>query len=204
MVAEGLGDIYFVQTSLQYDPEKLEFIGAELTGLSESWHLIVPELDESEANISGNFNMGAFSIEPLSESGAVFELKFVMLDRESDTELNMYGYRVNEYSSYSARVMITPQTIPDEYSLEQNYPNPFNPETTIRFALKEGGHVKLEIYNIMGRKVCTLVDNYLEPGVHEVLFNGFDRFGGELASGLYFYRLDCNDFHAVKKMVLLK
>jgi len=204
MVTEEPGDVYFVQVSLEYNPEQLEFMDAALTGLTQDWILVVPEIDESSSNKPGDFNMGIFNIEPLTKSGPVFELRFKMLDTESDIELTMNDYRVSDYTSYSAGIVITPVIIPDDYSLEQNYPNPFNPETTIRFAIKEQGHVTLTVYNIMGRRVCTLVDENKAPGNYSVVFKSVDDSGGELASGIYFYHINCNDFNSVKKMVLVK
>ena len=204
MVTENQGDVYFVQISLEYNPERLEFLDAALTGLTQGWILVVPEIDESNRNKPGDFNMGIFNIEPLTKSGPVFELRFKMLDTESDIELTMSDYRVSDYTSYSSGIVITPVVIPDDYALEQNYPNPFNPETTIRFAIKEQGHVTLTVYNIMGRRVCTLVDENKTPGNYSVVFKSVDDSGGELASGIYFYHINCNDFDSVKKMVLVK
>lgn len=89
---------------------------------------------------------------------------------------------------------------PNEFTLLQNYPNPFNPSTKISFNLKESGKVDLEIYNVLGQKVATLIDQEMIRGYHEVTFNG-----SSLASGIYVYRLAVDDkFSAVKKMMLLK
>lgn len=88
----------------------------------------------------------------------------------------------------------------DDYSLAQNYPNPFNPTTRIKFYLKQGGKVKLAVYNIIGQKVAELVNQELPSGFHEVEFNG-----AGLASGVYIYRLNAgNIFTSVKKMILEK
>ncbi|UCH11157.1 MAG: T9SS type A sorting domain-containing protein, partial [Fidelibacterota bacterium] len=89
--------------------------------------------------------------------------------------------------------------LPTEYALAQNYPNPFNPSTTIKFQLKEAGHVNLVIYDHIGRDVLSLVDQPMSAGYHSVTV-GADR----LASGIYFYRIRANEFAATKKMLLLK
>jgi len=86
-----------------------------------------------------------------------------------------------------------------EVELIGNYPNPFNPVTEISFSLPAASHVKLEIYNIMGQKVATLVDDQLEAGTHIVQWNG-----SEAASGVYLYRLEVGEFVDAKKMILLK
>jgi hypothetical protein len=93
---------------------------------------------------------------------------------------------------------------PTVFSLAQNYPNPFNPKTMIRFALPKDSWVKLEVYNILGQKVKTLVDEKLTAGVKQVEWDGKDSKGLEVASGIYFYRIKADDFSNVKKMVMLK
>ncbi len=89
--------------------------------------------------------------------------------------------------------------IPKDFALKQNYPNPFNPATTIEFDVRKAGQVTLEIYNLMGQKVATLIDEKLNPGIYQAVFDG-----STLASGIYFYTLKADDFSAVKKMTLLK
>jgi hypothetical protein len=95
-------------------------------------------------------------------------------------------------------------TKPTVFSLAQNFPNPFNPKTMIRFALPKDSWVKLEVYNILGQKVKTLVDEKLAAGVKEVEWDGKDGKGLEVASGIYFYKIKADNFSDVKKMVMLK
>jgi hypothetical protein len=89
--------------------------------------------------------------------------------------------------------------IPTAYALDQNYPNPFNPTTTIEFALPQQGKVSLVVYDILGRAVAQLVNKDLSAGYHKVNFNA-----SQLASGVYFYRIEAGDFVSVKKLMLLK
>lgn len=91
------------------------------------------------------------------------------------------------------------ETIPVTYELSQNYPNPFNPTTTIRYQLPKDGMVTLKVYDILGAEVVTLVNEEKVAGKYEVNFNA-----SNLASGVYIYRLNVNDYVSVKKMVLLK
>ncbi len=88
---------------------------------------------------------------------------------------------------------------PQRFKLSHNYPNPFNPVTQISYTLARDGHVKLEVYNLLGQKVATLVDEYQQAGQKSVNWEAKD-----LASGIYFYKLTARDFTATRKMVLTK
>ncbi len=94
--------------------------------------------------------------------------------------------------------------LPKTYSLYQNYPNPFNPSTTISFDLPSRSSVSLAIFNITGRKVATIVERELPAGQHKFEWKGLDHTGHETASGIYFYKLESENFKAVKKMILLR
>ncbi len=97
-----------------------------------------------------------------------------------------------------------PPSQPTEFTLYQNYPNPFNPSTTIKFALKEKADVVLKVYNILGQEVRTLVNVKQSAGYKTVLWDGRDNNGVPVATGVYIYRIQANDFVKNKKMVLLK
>ncbi|MDH4037231.1 MAG: T9SS type A sorting domain-containing protein [Candidatus Krumholzibacteria bacterium] len=85
-----------------------------------------------------------------------------------------------------------------------NVPNPFNPTTSIRFELAAAGRVRLAVYDVSGAEVVTLVDGVRTPGLHSVAWNGTDRRGARVASGVYFYRLESAAISQTRKMVLLK
>ncbi|MFA7421361.1 MAG: T9SS type A sorting domain-containing protein [Melioribacteraceae bacterium] len=89
--------------------------------------------------------------------------------------------------------------IPSTYSLQQNYPNPFNPTTTIKFSIPKAGNVKLTVYDILGKEVSTLVNNFLNAGEYNFQFNA-----SNLASGIYLYRLESTNFVKTNKMLLMK
>jgi hypothetical protein len=94
--------------------------------------------------------------------------------------------------------------LPDEFSLSQNYPNPFNPMTVIEYSLPHACNVRLQIYNILGRRVKTLVNDYQSAGYYSICWDGNSRNGRAAASGVYFYRINAGDFIESKKMLLLK
>ncbi len=92
-----------------------------------------------------------------------------------------------------------PDNLPVRVQLEQNYPNPFNPSTTLRYALSEAGQVQLDVFNIQGQHVVTLVNEIQSPGIHQVVWNAV-----HMASGLYLYRLKAEGKVLTKSMVLVK
>lgn len=94
--------------------------------------------------------------------------------------------------------------LPKKYILQQNYPNPFNPQTTISFSIPENGEIWLDIYNIYGQLVKTLIGGNKEAGSHSVIWNATNNNGNKVSSGIYFYRLKANDFIQTKKLLLLK
>ena len=89
--------------------------------------------------------------------------------------------------------------LPDSYSLEQNYPNPFNQSTMFNVQCSMAGIVQVKVFDITGREVATLVNEYLQPGTYEVTFDAVD-----LTSGVYFYKLTAEDFTDTKRMILIK
>ena len=133
------------------------------------------------------------------------------LKEYSFTDKNLTGgakfaYRLKQidysgYYQYSKELEV--EVIPKQFALYQNYPNPFNPTTNIKFDLPEASKVELNVYNILGEKVATLLNKTLEAGYQQVQFNGRD-----LASGTYIYRIEVSgsgqSFARTKKMLLLK
>lgn len=89
--------------------------------------------------------------------------------------------------------------LPTRFALEQNYPNPFNPSTAIFYAVVKSGQVKLQVFNQLGQRVATLVNEHQVAGIYKIDFNA-----KELPSGLYFYRIETGDFSKTIKMILMK
>ncbi len=97
------------------------------------------------------------------------------------------------------------EEIPREFGLYQNIPNPFNPTTTVGYDVPAGGgRVRIEVFDVSGRLVTTLVDEVLPEGRRSVAWHGVDERGAELPSGVYFYRMDAGDYVETRKMLLLK
>ena len=94
--------------------------------------------------------------------------------------------------------------LPSSFRLAQNYPNPFNPMTVIRYSLSQRSRVSIAIFNILGQEVTTLMDDMQSAGIYETTWDGMDRSGQRVGSGIYFYRITAGDFSETRKMVLLK
>jgi hypothetical protein len=126
-------------------------------------------------------------------------------------DLKKEGLYNGDFDLDAIVVLNGPTAIPQEepnqplsFILEQNYPNPFNPSTTIRFKLDSPSHVKLRIFDTTGQLVQTLYNRFLDTGAHEINWDGRDKMGYEVASGLYFYRLQTARQQQTKKMILIQ
>jgi hypothetical protein len=120
----------------------------------------------------------------------------------SGTETAIYGGCF--FTSEVREVGHSEESRPSAFSLSQNYPNPFNPVTNFEFSLSRSAHVKIDIFNVLGQKVKTLVNEQMNPGVYLLDWNGTDDDDNQVSSGVYFYRMQAGDFSEMKKMVLLK
>lgn len=94
--------------------------------------------------------------------------------------------------------------IPVQFNLSQNFPNPFNPTTTIQYTLSEQTHVSLAVYNLLGQRVRTLINEKKPAGRYRVLWNGLNDSGSMVGTGIYFYRIQAGDYVDIKKMVYMK
>ncbi len=89
--------------------------------------------------------------------------------------------------------------VPEKYALHQNYPNPFNNSTVIQFEVPKASNVKIKLYNVLGKEMETLVNEQYKPGTYKI-----SVWTGDYPSGIYFYRLETNNYSETKKMVLVK
>ncbi|MGH1362178.1 MAG: DUF5123 domain-containing protein [Calditrichia bacterium] len=94
--------------------------------------------------------------------------------------------------------------VPHEFAVSQNYPNPFNPSTTIKFQVPQVSSVSLVVYNILGHRVRTLVNNNFEPGYYNVVWDGRNDSGQAVSSGMYIYRFEAEDYRWTQKMIMMK
>jgi len=101
-------------------------------------------------------------------------------------------------------IMYKKNVMPITINLEQNYPNPFNPNTNIAFSLDNGTDCRLDIHDILGRRVATLLNSYFAPGNYEIEWDGTNSEGYKVASGIYFYTITAGDYSETRKMSLMK
>jgi hypothetical protein len=94
--------------------------------------------------------------------------------------------------------------LPEVFALHNNYPNPFNPITNIRYDIPEVSDVRIDIYNLAGQRVRTLVSKQHQPGRYKIQWNATNEFGSPVASGMYIYKIHAKDFVSVKKLLLMK
>jgi len=153
-------------------------------------------------------NGGEFTIwqEETSETSATFSGEngktYEFFSRASDYVSNTEVRRdeADAQTEVQLNTSLEPSSgIPDQFTLEQNYPNPFNPATTIQYGLPEAGKVSLEVFDMTGRRVATLVDESKSAGWHNVTFDA-----SNLASGMYIYRIQSGAFVNTRKLILVK
>jgi len=94
--------------------------------------------------------------------------------------------------------------LPTAFNLQQNYPNPFNPVTSINYQLASDAHVTLTVYDIMGQKICTVVNEDQSAGFRAVVWDGRDNYNNSVSSGVYFYRLHAGNYIQTRKMILMR
>ena len=147
-----------------------------------------------------------FSDEPLNLKWTVnsklLKTKIFLFEGKRNLEItDLISFETDGLNGITGNENIT--SLPTQYALSQNYPNPFNPSTIINYELPVSGKVTLKIYDMLGKEVATLVNDYMDAGRYLVKFNGLST-GGGLASGMYFYKITAGSFTAVKKMILIK
>ena len=186
-------------------PKKDEYVSFDLELLDAKTGKVIGRLDERKYT-SENIDIGkteqSFKVNTEGLSNREVKLrikintntksKYYLVDKYSDNENTIKKENLKQIS-YQGSLAVK------DYALMQNYPNPFNPSTTINYQLPKDGFVTLIIYDILGREVKTLVNEYKAQGRYEVNFNA-----SNLASGVYIYRIKVNDFSTSKKLLLMK
>ncbi len=167
--------------------------------------LLADQMEISFAWDSGLTRILIYSFEPnvYLEAGRLVTLPGVSGIVEVETA-TFLGRRIMSYAGEPSDVDDPSSNLPNVYALHQNYPNPFNPTTMIDYDLPKSSTVRLDIYNITGQKVRTLVSDQLGAGHQSVEWDGRDGSGRRVSTGIYLYRLTAGEFVQTRKMLLLK
>ncbi|RLC51596.1 MAG: hypothetical protein DRH79_05980 [Candidatus Cloacimonadota bacterium] len=204
---ENFGTItYGVIPEIPPAPENVELVEIiDETLLELSWDMpTINDLDHF--NIYLSIESGAFEL--FNETvGTAFYYPYVINESHAFyiTTVSQQGME-SEPSEIVEWMIVDSENLPTPLvtKLNGNYPNPFNPSTNIAYSIKESGKVTLQVYNIRGQLIKTLIDEVNEPGEHAVTWNGKNIANKSVASGIYFYKLKTDDFQQTKKMIMLK
>ena len=196
---------------IEYDPEEFgNFSIMKSPVLSADGEQVIFLDDYDSKSGRAEINMARLRNRQAKELSVVDELLVISFKtRDVRNGIVSISYDLRGSSNVSLASGVNEQEIrdlilPREFSLSQNYPNPFNPITTINYSIPTQSRVKLQIYNLLGQVVTTLVDADKNPGYYEAIWNGTNQSGKSVSSGLYFYSLRAGQFSDTKKMVILK
>lgn len=138
----------------------------------------------------------------MPDAAVVMDLSISPLNRK--LRAATHGNGVYERDLLSPKVGIDPISTELKYDLSQNYPNPFNPETKINYSIQRAGNVEVIVYDILGKEVARLVNEFKSPGNYSAVWRGVNNSGVPVASGIYFYSIRAGDFYKVRKMTLVR
>jgi hypothetical protein len=208
----GGGNDPLINTAAQIEFEAKHNLVWDWQGKVSAWEPTGRFLPDVDGNIEGDpmfvdVDGGDLRLQEGSaaiDAGMALENVTADIDGVERPQGAAYDIGAYEYIG-SVSVIDIAEAIPQQYELSQNYPNPFNPTTTIAFGLPEQAQVVLEVYNVLGQRVRTLVggDTY-QAGYYQVVWDGRDQFGNSVSSGLYIYRLTAGEFNELRKMVFIK
>ena len=190
--------------TLQYDAVAFELADVLSAGTSLFAEDGRPAL---QAHKAGQVTLADVLADAVNGDRTILELQFTVLDPTVTGVIEIAEAFISDPSGGIRRLGESAaelRALPNTFELTQNYPNPFNPETVIPFALPEASDVRLTIYNVLGQQVAYLVEDRLAAGFHRVTWSGRDEYGRQVASGLYFVRMQASEFNTVRKMMLLK
>ena len=187
------GEVYIISLGLSKTPFKnisiSEFANYEISGLGSGRYIVAAFMD---VNGDSMFNLN----EPVG-----FTEQLLKVYPNSVTE-NVDIYLTKNLST---GIPIETEALnPKEFALQPNYPNPFNPSTTLSYDVPQTSHVTINIYNLLGKKIVTLLDEEVQAGTYQLIWETKNIMGQELSSGVYICRMQSNDFIKSRKMMLIR
>ena len=202
--AQGTGTVE--ATVLILDETGAVVEGATVTG-TFSGDLTGTDTQDTDANGNALLVSDVFSTRPMDQFICVDDVTHPTLTYDPAQNADAGFACTSEAASEryaDGEIQKSIDGVPTEFALHRNYPNPFNPTTTISFELPQASTVQLEVFDMMGRKVATLVDGELAAGIHQAQWNARSDAGAKVASGVYLYRITAGEFTSVQNMLLLK
>ena len=192
----------------------LSYESEAITLESIAWSDFISHFTIEENYETGSIKVAGLGTEPDGEEGVFATVSLFIASSFTDEsfDVTINKYRINESDPVEDVVVtftnsalgIDENTIPTVYALHQNYPNPFNPTTQVKYDLPETGDVQIMIYDLMGRKVRTLINSEQNAGFKTLQWNATNDRNEPVSAGLYLYTIQAGEFRQTKKMVLLK
>jgi len=206
--AELPTDIAGMQFDLSYNSSEIDFGEPYLTSMSDGLILKHRSVDDGRLRVLMYYPPDATDNVIASGNGRVLGIPVYGNEcwYDDPTCVLLESVVLSDPEGCEVPTQKSGNILPTQFELHQNYPNPFNPDTRISYTISgtTSRHVELTVYNILGRKVRTLVNEEKMPGTYEVTFDGTDSSGDRVASGVYFYTLRAGDAQDTKKMLLTK
>jgi hypothetical protein len=190
-----------LQFAFDYDSTQIKFHGIEPGSLVNGMRLDYQDFGNKVIGVVYDLDLSVFG----PGTGELIKLDMEAVGENTDPKsaIRLTDFQLVDKDAQTLKIEIKGE-LPTSFTLQQNYPNPFNSNTVISFELPVSSAIKLSIYNVLGQNVNVLEDGYLEAGNHTVIWNGLDAFGNPVSSGVYFYRLQAQNFNETKRMLLIK
>jgi hypothetical protein len=187
-----------IRAAWDYDGDgAIEGVQSEITGMLTNLAMVLPPVGVDEVVVDTNFTVRQLQ--------TAYNYFLVLEDGSYGVHNTKYAVNLLGYSlSVITGVPWNPEEVPLSYNLEQNYPNPFNPSTKIGFSLPTHEYVRIDVYDILGGRVATLIDEERPAGSYQVTWDGTGDNGTPIASGVYLYKIQAGTYSLTKKMVFLK
>jgi len=211
-IAPDVANVAGVQLELNYDPGAVAFGTPRLTADADNYALHSQDNGNGRLKILLYHPVAPFKNNELMHAGSADLVEIPIraigdLTSGDKTKIRLSDALMSTSVAGAIKIEGIDPPLPTTFTLSQNYPNPFNPTTTIEFNLGFGGgdqRVTLDVYNVLGQNVITLVDDMLPAGEHQIHWDATDRTGSRVATGIYLYRLRVGEQAQTKKMLFLK
>ncbi len=204
-------DVYGVQFDLSYDADKLSLDKEGIVSLVDAVSVYAKVIEPGTARVIMFSMQGDKVMSSSDDLASIIDVEFEATNSFSNGETtvslsnlilagaNGVGIECQSNSNFDLNF-----GLPTETSLEKNYPNPFNPSTSIPFQLKEAGYVSLKVYDMSGSLIKTLASDYRDAGSYEVIWNGLNNDGQQVASGQYILQMSAPNYSNTLQMTFLK